>query len=413
MFKRRHWIPPGGLLFAQVAHGFSWLLLLWIALTQSVAGIGAPEIAWIHVVALGWFTTAILSILLHVVPAFTDVRWRFESAARGALAVFAGGTVLFVACWFLARQWIATAGLIIAIAIAFFVVIAWITLSQARDAEKTERAIARALAIALSVLLAVAILGTMLAFAVSGFASPTWLLHVPAAHANLAFYGWLSLMIYGISARTVRPITGNKSRFPWTHITVGAGTLIGAPLLAIGLGIANGTIVAVGAVLVAIAAAEYIVDIIDILARADVPHRPPQAFIAASIAWLAVALCFGAVTLGGASLEMAYGFVLLVGWVGQMINAHVMHIGVRLLATIYLGDEDETRPSELLDPRRSWICFALMQLAIALCVAGFARFDHALIAAGAAIGFVAWVVLVSNLAYARRVAKTPRKEIVL
>jgi len=151
MFARRHWIPPGGLIFAHACHGASWLLLLWIALFSSTTGLLSPAITWIHLVALGWFTLAALSVLLHAIPAFTDVRWRTESVARACVLVFAAGVVALVfALGTSTRSVGATAALVFA-ALIGYVAVAWESLARARNSERVERAIARARARSIAV----------------------------------------------------------------------------------------------------------------------------------------------------------------------------------------------------------------------------------------------------------------------
>jgi hypothetical protein len=91
---------------------------------------------------------------------------------------------------------------------------------------------------------------------------------------------------------------------------------------------------------------------------------------------------------------------MLAGWAGQMVNGHILHIGVRLIATTYRGDDDETEPRDLLDARRPWFAFAAMQIAVALVVAGLVAQLGTLSAAGAAIGLMGWLTLMSALAIA-------------
>jgi hypothetical protein len=54
----------------------------------------------------------------------------------------------------------------------------------------------------------------------------------------------------------------------------------------------------------------------------------------------------------------------LAGWLGQMVNAHLHHLGVRVVATYIIGEDDETRPLVLLEHRLSWLAFATAQLAV-------------------------------------------------
>ncbi|MEO9170022.1 MAG: hypothetical protein ABI282_08385, partial [Candidatus Baltobacteraceae bacterium] len=73
------------------------------------------------------------------------------------------------------------------------------------------------------------------------------------------------------------------------------------------------------------------------------------------------------------------------------------HIGVRLMATVLLGEENETRPADLLDARLSWIAFAGMQLALALCVYGASSGAAGFVLAGALCGFCAWLAMPANM----------------
>lgn len=407
MFSRRHWIPPGGLLFAHVAHGLSWMLLFWIALGGNINGISGAGLAWIHLVALGWFTVAALSILLHVIPGLTELQWRFEGVARASLGVFAVGVAAFVVSLFVAQRLAGISAAVTLIALLCYVAAAWATLAQARQLARRERAIARALSIVLVMLVAVALLGLLLALFLSGAVAATWIAQLPAAHANLAFYGWLSLLVYGVSMRTVRPICGASSRFKQVHIVVGTSTLIGAPLLAAGLGLDNGVLIWLGAALLGLGALVYAGDITDILTRATTQHRPPQAFIAASIVSLVTGIALGASVLAGTSLVLAYGFVVLVGWVGQMVNAHMHHLATRVIATVYRGDDDETRPQALLDIRLSWTSFALFQIAVGFAAYGLALAAAWAVVAGASAGIAAWIVMSLNLARAQARARSP------
>jgi hypothetical protein len=406
MFARRHWIPPGGLLFAQMCHGLSWLLLLWISIFGTIDGLSAQALAWIHLVALGWFTVASFSVLLHVIPGFTDLQWRFEGVARASLGIFAVGVVIFVATVVIAPQFIEAPAALILIALLGYVAAAWITLAQRSEVEPVERAIAGALSITFLVLLAVAILGMVLSLFVSGVFVSDWVAKLPPAHANLGFFGWLSLLVYGVSARTVRPICGSKPRFAWTHVLTGTSSLAGSVALSIGLGFGSMSIAWLGAILVGVGALAYAADIAGVLARATNPHRPPQAFIAASIVWLLVAIALGALSLAGRPFALAYGFVMLIGWIGQMVNAHIFHIGTRVIATVYRGEDDDTRPQELLDVPLEWSSFACFQGAIVSTTVGLAFGGSAFVIFGAALGFAAWGIMLADLAIARARART-------
>jgi hypothetical protein len=185
------------------------------------------------------------------------------------------------------------------------------------------------------------------------------------------------------------------------------GVFAGSVLLALGLAASITIVAAAGAFAVTVGVLLYIVDVADTLFRASVPHRPPQAFIGAALVWLVVALAVGAGTLLGRPRQPVYGFVVLVGWVGQMVNAHIFHIGVRLIATMFRDDDDETPRSELLVRSLSWTTFALFQAALAICAFGLATQQMDCVLAGAILGFAGWLTMLLNLDMACRRARRP------
>lgn len=402
MFTRRHWIPPLGLAFGQLCHGLSWILALWIALRVGITSLSLPEIAWIHLVALGWVTVTALSVLLHAIPAFLDVPWRYETLARYALFATAVAIAAFIIALLWAPLTLGVVATLIACALMTYLVTAWATLWQAvHSADRIDRAVAGAFAVTLAIFAIAVILGAAISWMAAGARVPASIARLPPAHANLALFGWLTLLIYGVSARTLRPLTGNRSRRPSLHIVVGNTMLLGAPLLAIGSAAEWSWALWLGGALVAAGAGVYIGDVTDRLMRATVPHRVPQAFIAAGLTWLAISMLLGAGVLAGMPWPAAFGFVLIAGWIGQFVNAHIFHIGVRLIATIYRGEDDETAPQELLDPRWTWCAFATMQIAVALVGAGLVSSYAPSVAVGSVAGLIGWVSMVTALAKSR------------
>lgn len=412
MFARRHWIPPAALVYAHLAHGFSWVLLLWAAWSAS-AQHGYVGFAWIHTVALAWVTMAAFAVLLHAMPNFVDVEWRGETVARWCLVAFGAGAALLIYGFLANARMIGGGGDLLLAAIVVYLGTAFWTLSQAMRGERVQRAVARAFSGTLLFLLATAVIGYGLAGLLSG-RGVTWAASLPSAHAALGTLGWLSLLIFGVSMRTLRPISGGvQTRFRWMHIIVGTCTLIGVPLLAAGLAVQNYALAWIGGALFALAALGYAFDVFDVLRRARNPHRPPQAFVAASILWFLAALYLGARALSVEPWQDAYIFALLMGWIGQMVLAHFHHIGVRLIATIYRGEDDETRPQELLESRLTWFTFAAFQIAIVLVVIGLLHHWLGLIARGSIFGIAAWIAMSANILAARARAKVLPKTVSL
>lgn len=392
---RRHWIPPWALIFAQAGHGASWLLL----------GFSGVTIAWIHTAALGWITIAALGILIHVIPGFTGIEWRRDAIPRYALVPFGAGIVLFVAGWLLEPRFIGAGGLLLFLSAATYFVAAVAALRRARRLPSPAPAIARALTINLSFFFVACALGAMMSVAISYGVFARLLSVLPPMHAALALFGWLTMLVYGVSARTMRPICGARSRWWWMHVAVASSVLAGPILMAGGIAAGSPLVQRLAAAILVAGAAGYAVDTLDIVRRAIVPHRPPQAFVAASVLWLVIALLLGIGAMAGRPFAQAFVFVLLVGWIGQMVNAHFLHIGVRLIATAVRGDDDETQPAALLDGRLSWASVMLAQAAIAVALGGLLVGTTAVIATGAALGFLGWCGMVMNAAIAMRRAR--------
>jgi hypothetical protein len=378
----------------------SWVAALWIGARGDAFALTLPVVGWIHLVALGWFTTAALSVLLFAIPQMADRPWRFEGAARAALGWFAAGVGLFVLALFAASRFAGAAAALAYAALLVYLFTAWATLLQPGEASRAQRAIARAFFVTLLVLAIVATLGLVLALGVSGAPLGAWSARLPAAHGNLALFGWLSLLVYGVSTRTVRAITGEKPSF-WTHVVVGSATFFGALALASGLAAESGGTAWAGAILLGIGGVVYFLDTLRVVLRASVPHVPPQAFIGASVVWLLVALLVGGCALAGRASALAYGFVMLAGWIGQMVNAHVLHIGTRVIATIYRGPDDETPPEALLDQRLEWAAFGCFQLGVALIAGGLWFTNSGPVIAGSVLGIAGWVAMISALRGAR------------
>ena len=401
---RRHWIPPAALIYAQLAHGFSWLLVLWAAWSGSFDN-SLYGFAWIHTVALAWVTMAALAILIHAVPNFVDAPWRGETIARWSLVLYGVGVAMLVFGFMRDPHVLPIAGAAILAALLVYLATVFATLAGAMRGERVQRAVARAFSGTFAFLLATALLGFGLVWMFSDRTVPSWISSLPASHADLGTLGWLSLLIFGVSMRTFRPITGGGTRFRWMHIVVGSLAVLGIPLLAIGVGAHLIALSWLGAALFGIAAFAYAFDTLDVLRRAVVAHRPPQAFVLAAVVWFLVALVLGAGTLSGRDWQNAYIFVLLAGWVGQMVNAHVYHIGIRLVATVYRGEEDETRPNELLEPRLSWFSFFALQIAVAIIAVALLNDSASLAARGAIFGIGGWIAMAANVLGARARAK--------
>lgn len=398
---RRAWIPPVALIAGQAAHGLSWLVLLALAWTGNGADM-PRSLAWVHLVALGWLTTVSLAVLVHVIPGVLDLEWRGQQVARGSIAPFWLGTLAMAwGFWQADFGLVAIAATVVGLSLAVYLACVAATFVRFEPSPDASVRVFRAFIGVFIALGLTAGLGVLMAYALHGDVSGTWLVGIPALHAHLGALGWLTLLVIGVSARTVRRITGAKTNGPWLHVA--AATLFLAVLfpLTLGLlGLGKGWLW-VAAALAVQAALAHALELSILVQRASEPHRPPRAFIAAAGLYLVLATCLGAgLTLGQADWAPAYAFLALAGWLGQMVNGHLHHIGVRLLATLARGDDDDTEPLDLLHPPLSWGAFGASQLAVALgTVALFELSPHLLIVA-AVSGFIGWAMMVANMRHA-------------
>jgi hypothetical protein len=396
--RGKPWIPPSGLIVGHLAHGLSWVLLCRLTANAIQTG-SMPAIAWVHLVALGWLTLIALSVMLFVVPQFVEIEWRGEAWARLGLVLFALGAFAMVdAFWNNGVAWLWIAALVVISGLALYFISAAITLSAAFLGPRTEAAIARAFSVVLIFLGAAAAVG--FGMARSLYSGSALLLTVgPSIHLSLAGIGWLTLLVMGVSTRTIGPITGHRSPRRWVHIAASSLVAVAVVGLALGPWAGSGA-VRYASLACAIGLAAYGVDLLAVLAIATVTHRTPQAFAAAAIVWLLFACGLGVLVASGSTkLAPAFVFAGLIGWVGQMVIAHQHHIGVRLIATMARGDDDETHPENLLHPGLSWATFVLFQLAIGL--GCYALLTQSASIVGAAIaGLTGWIVMTANMFHA-------------
>lgn len=353
----RFWIPPIPL---AAALGFQFLASIFVLVHAVRPGFGV-ELAWVHAVAVGWLTLTALAMLLHVIPSFTDLPWRAESVARvTVLVVAAAAFALVIAFAAGSAQGVAAAGSALAAAVVLYGALAIRTLS-ARAPDRQSATIARGLMLAVAALAATAMLGGGLAAAFAGV-NPGFLAFA-TSHAVLGIGAWLTVLAAGVSARTFRPLLGLRSRWRSVHALAGGGLLVGA-IVAATAAPWSPALFRAGVLLAAIGALAYVADAADILRRADGPHAAVRAFVTASVGWLAVASILAVGASWGTSVARAAVVIALAGWLGQMVNAHLHHVGVRVVSTAILGGDDETRPWTLLAPSLSWTAFAAGQIAV-------------------------------------------------
>ncbi|HEX8805402.1 MAG TPA: hypothetical protein VF741_00580, partial [Candidatus Aquilonibacter sp.] len=210
--ESRAWVPPIPLALGVLSIALSWGLVLVYANTLAFG----VALAWIHVLALGGFTTIALAVLIHAIPAFTDLTWRGKPAARIAGVIVPLGAFGLAASFALqSALGVGIFAIVSASAIGVYAAAALATLTQ-HTQDRTEAAIARALWFVIFMLVCTAAFGVVLGIAYASGNGEA--LRVAPAHAALGIVGWLTLLTMGISARTFRPLLGASSRARMLHI---------------------------------------------------------------------------------------------------------------------------------------------------------------------------------------------------
>lgn len=372
----RSWIPR-----VPLASGFIFTIVGWVlVLLYAVRPSFGLELAWVHAVALGSFTTIALAVLVHAVAGFTGLTWRGQSVARAAASLLPLAVAGFVTSFAMRMTLgVEAFGGACAVLVIAYLVPAFATLAQ-RVEDRVDAAIARALVFVLTFLLATVVLGGMLAHA---YVSGAWsVLRLAPAHAVLGVVGWLTLLTMGVSARTLRPLLGSAPRWPRLHIASNSLMMLAAIGGAIAAAAGSPGLLRGAFDAAFVAALLYGVDVLDRVRRAGNPHRSAHLFVAMSIVWLLTAAA--AAALGWYELALVVG---LTGWIGQMVNAHLHHIGMRVVATSVAGEDDDTRPWTMIDPRLSWSALVLAQVAVcAMALQWYVLAGIAGLAATASIG---------------------------
>lgn len=410
MTTPRHWIPPYALLAGQLFHGMSWLVLALSAWPDAM-GLTWPGLAWVHLVALGWLSMSALAVLLHVVPGFMDVEWVGEGVVRWSLLPFGLGVAGLVAGFLMERAaWLAWSATLIVAALVTYAVPALLTVFRIRP-EVGQRAPFRvAFSYVLLMFLAAGLLGLTMAGGLAGWQVPGWWPRLLPIHALMAGGGWLTLLIWGVSTRTAFRVTETPRRKLPFHGRASAMLSLGLIPLVVGLwpGVPV-WLFGLGLLPVSLAVLLYVVDLLPVLWRASTPHRPPVAFLRMTLVYLLGVLGLGwGLALGQSSWQLAFGFLALVGWMGQSVNGYALHIGIRLLSTVRRGEADETEPIDLLSRPLSWLSFGAFQLAVLLGTVALLMGSGGLLNLAGWSGLAAWLLWIANVRKAwRRAAILP------
>jgi hypothetical protein len=376
--------------------GLGWIIVL----AQAVSPRPGLPLAWVHAVALGWITLTALAVMQHVLPAMAEREWRFAAVARASLVLIGAGALMLVAGFLTSGVLLLAGGVSAAAGIVAYVTVALLSLT-APAPDTAARTIGGALAATLGALLVTALLGSALAFGyVRGDAA---LLALAPVHVIAGIVLWLTVLTTGVSARTLVPMLGARTRLGLLHVVAGSAIFAGGAVAAAGFSFAP--LRTTGLAIVAVGVIAYAIDILDRLRRASTPVLHARVAVGAALAWLLLA-CAASFAASAPAFARVAVVAALAGWIGSMVLAHLLHIGVRVLATAILGEDDETRPWELLSMPLALGLVALYEAAVVALVIGAWSFASLPFAVAGVTGLAALLMVGANGAVALRRARS-------
>ncbi|MHB1287120.1 MAG: hypothetical protein ACYCYP_11305 [Leptospirales bacterium] len=361
-------ISPAGFLFMHLFQGVGWILLLAMASVGGTWG-SAISFAVIHAFGLGFLSLAVLSVLVHVLPAACHIPVGGKLSDRWHIGVVIFGTALVVSGFGLENFRLSLAGaLLIFVSILFTVLRVSYELLKGSESWKMEPWI-----------LGLMILGSLIFF-LSGISLGTFMLYhflfpplppsfefLPIVHATLMVAGWLALIVTTVFSRTSGPLLGFTVPFRRACAAWGAMAM-GILLVGIGL-LAHDRSVWISAFSVSIIVfLLYNGSLIPFIFRSHPVNPVPRRYLISSVFYsmtgASILVLFVLLKLPVATMGVL--FIFLMGWLGQFLIAHLYHLGPRLLSLLQQGTNDLTPPIALLEMRRSLLTFFLYQAGIGL-----------------------------------------------
>lgn len=393
------WIPPFGIVCGLCAYSVSWGLLL-----KAGTGNGPSlfeKLAYIHTLTIGFFTLTALSILFHVMPAFTNTPWKKEKAARKTLPLLAAGwigtTAFFLGGFRMVWAW---GILLVVTAIFLWGSLFFLSMGQAAGKKPPAGSPLKFFLLPASFLMGTALLGGIMGGELAAGKPAAWIQStgIPV-HMSMGLLGWLTVLLWIVSSRTQRPILGAQSRHPgrvsFAIWLMGAGVILiaGSKIAGNGLTLQAGFFFVAGAVLL------YLADAVGILARSSPPHPVFRAWWATGIAGLFASAMAGLwLVLRGFPRDAdIFVYLVLVGWIQPFLLGHLHQIGVRLLATLVRGPQDMTPPYQILSGRLSWMFWATYVMAALSGLAGVAFSDGRFLMLAGGIGILSFFLLAAHI----------------
>ena len=326
--------PPLVLPAEHFAAAFGFLVLGGLALVAAAPAVAAgvvlaaPVTAAVHLLTLGWITLSIMGVLYQFLPVALGVGIASRALAHATFALYVPGVLLFAAGVAAGAPRPREIGLaLIALAVAGFVANLGRTLARVESRGITFFG----LAIGAANLAFVLVLGLALGASLSNGWLATSRLEVVAAHAHLALAGWVMPVVVGVSRRLMPMflLAHEADTRPSAAALVGLG--VGAPFLAIGLGLRASWVAAVGAGLVVAALLAFAIQV-GLYFRA---RRRPRVEVGMRMAATGVVGLLIAALLGPAvfvlgvrapGLATAYGVIALFGGFAPLVAGHYYRI---------------------------------------------------------------------------------------
>ncbi len=228
--------PALGLPFRYFTAGLVFLALFGLLLPFNaglfLGSFRTPELlALVHVLTLGWITTTILGAAFQLVPVALQVGLHSERLADALLPVYLAGVVtLIVALWQFQVTWmIAGASLLLVVALAYLYLMAR-TLARVRHWDVVAWHVAASVGLAALV----PVLGLLLAVNSRTGLLGTAYVATLKSHVLLAVLGYVSLLIVGVSYKLVGMFTLAEDLLPerlaWAEFALTLSGLAGLSL---------------------------------------------------------------------------------------------------------------------------------------------------------------------------------------
>jgi len=372
-------------------------------------------LALVHILTLGWITTTILGAAFQLVPVALQVGLHSERLANALLPVYlAGVATMLVALWRYQVTWLIVGAALLLLAALGYLYLMVRTLARVRRWDVVAAHVAASVAFAATI----PILGLLLALNNrTGFLGLAYVATLKT-HLLLAVLGYVSLLILGVSYKLVGMFTLAEDLLPerlaWAEFVLTLGGLAGLTLAFYlpalrWLGWLGGLAFLAGVGLFAF-----------ILSRLYRQRRRRVFDINTPFTQTGTALFFFTLLIGGLALTgwlpqpalslvegptfwLAVGWLLLLGWVGQIIIGQMYKI-TPFLTWLHryadlVGREPVPGLDDLYNRRLALVGYGLWNAGVVLgAVAILGGWLWPMTLAGAALSAGAWLFLL-NMAF--------------